>query len=88
MVLSKVFSGPRNRLVSPSITTLKVLGLKYAIGIGACGSFSEKLQIDDIVIADNAIISDGTSKEYSDDHVAGPSNKLLKRLNVPNRTWK
>ena len=63
-----------------ALEELKVLGLKYAIGIGACGSFSEKLQIDDLIIADNAIISDGTSKEYSNCHEAGPSIKLLKMM--------
>ena len=39
------------------------------------GSFSDELQIDDIVIADNAIISDGTSKEYSNDSEAKPTKK-------------
>ena len=59
-----VLSGP---WVAMALEELKVLGLKYAIGIGAYGSFSEKLQIDDLVIADNAVVSDGTSKEYSND---------------------
>lgn len=75
IIVGPVLSGP---WVAMALEELKVLGLKYAIGIGACGSFSERLQIDDIVIADNAIISDGTSKEYSKDRFAGPSKKLLK----------
>ena len=75
IIVGPVLSGP---WVAMALEELKALGLRYAIGIGACGSFSENLQIDDIVIADNAIISDGTSKEYSEDHLAGPSKKLLK----------
>jgi uridine phosphorylase len=69
-----VLSGP---WVAMALEELKVLGLKYAIGIGACGSFSDKLQIDDLMIADNAVVSDGTSKEYSTDSHAGPSQTLL-----------
>ncbi len=72
-----VLSGP---WVAMALEELKVLGLKYAIGIGACGSFSEKLKIDDFVIAANAIISDGTSKEYSNGYAAEPSIKLLKMM--------
>jgi uridine phosphorylase len=77
IIVGPVLSGP---WVAMALEELKVLGLQYAIGIGACGSFSDMLQIDDIVIADNAIISDGTSKEYSKDHSAGPSTKLLKMI--------
>ncbi len=69
-----VLSGP---WVAMALEELKVLGLKYAIGIGAYGSFSEKLQIDDLVIADNAVLSDGTSKEYSNDLYTKPSKQLL-----------
>jgi uridine phosphorylase len=77
IIVGPVLSGP---WVAMALEELKVLGLKYAIGIGACGSFSEKLQIDDLIIADNAIISDGTSKEYSNDPEAEPSKKLLKMI--------
>ena len=69
-----VLSGP---WVAMALEELKALGLKYAIGIGAYGSFSERLQIDDLVIADNAVVSDGTSKEYSNDLYVKPSKKLL-----------
>ena len=69
-----VLSGP---WVAIAFEELKVLGLKYAIGIGAYGSFSDKLQIDDLVIADNAVVSDGTSKEYSNDAYVQPTKKLL-----------
>ncbi len=74
-----VFVGPvlGGPWVAMALEELKVLGLKYAIGIGACGSFSERLQIDDIVIADNAVISDGTSKEYSNDSHVQPARRLL-----------
>ena len=43
-----VLSGP---WVAMALEELKVLGLEYAIGIGACGSFSEDLGIDDILHA-------------------------------------
>jgi len=69
-----VLSGP---WVAMALEELKVLGLKYAIGIGAYGSFSERLQIDDIVISDNAFVSDGTSKEYSNDSYVQPTKRLL-----------
>jgi len=74
-----VLSGP---WCAMALEELKVLGLKYAIGIGAYGSFSEELQIDDLVIADNAIISDGTSKEYSNDSEVKPSKRLLDLIEV------
>ena len=69
-----VLSGP---WVAMALEELKVLGLKYAIGIGAYGSFSERLQIGDMVLADQALVSDGTSKEYSTDSYTGPSKRLL-----------
>lgn len=72
--IGPVLSGP---WVAMALEELKVLGLKYAIGIGTYGSFSEKLQIDDLVIADNAIVSDGTSKEYSNELYVEPSKALL-----------
>jgi len=72
-----VLSGP---WCAVALEELKVLGLKYAIGIGAYGSFSEELQIDDIVIADDAIISDGTSREYSKESETKPSKSLFDLL--------
>jgi purine-nucleoside phosphorylase len=60
-----------------ALEELKVLGLKYAIGIGAYGSFSERLQIDDLVLADKAVVSDGTSKEYSTELYVDPSKRLM-----------
>jgi uridine phosphorylase len=77
IIVGPVLSGP---WVAMALEELNALGLKFVIGVGACGSFSEMLQIDDIVIADNAIISDGTSKEYSKDQSARPSKKLLKMM--------
>jgi len=79
IIVGPVLSGP---WVAMALEELKVLGLKYAIGIGAYGSFSDELQIDDIVIADNAIISDGTSKEYSNDSEAKPTKRLLDLVEV------
>ncbi len=73
--IGPVLGGP---WVAMAMEELKVLGLKYAIGIGAYGSFSERLQIDDIVISDNAVVSDGTSKEYSNDSYVQPTQRLLK----------
>jgi nucleoside phosphorylase len=74
-----VFVGPvlGGPWVAIALEELKVLGLKYAIGIGAYGSFSERLQIDDLVICDNAAVSDGTSKEYSSDSYVQPTQRLL-----------
>jgi len=72
--IGPVLGGP---WVAMALEELKVLGLKYAVGIGAYGSFSEKLQIDDIVISDNAVVSDGTSKEYSNDSYVHPTPRLL-----------
>lgn len=79
IIVGPVLSGP---WVAMALEELKVLGLKYAIGIGAYGSFSDELQIDDIAIADNAIISDGTSKEYSNDSEAKPTKRLLDLVEV------
>lgn len=52
---------------------LKVFGLKYVIGIGASGAFSDRLRIGDILIVDRAIVSDGASKAYTDASVVHPS---------------
>lgn len=70
-----VFVGPLmyGGWVSAALEELKVFGLKYVIGIGAVGAFSERLNMGDIVIADRAIVSDGTSKQYTDEPMAYPS---------------
>ena len=72
--IGPVLGGP---WVAMALEELKVLGLKYAIGVGAHGSFSERLQLDDIVICDKAVALDGTSREYAGDSCAGPSQRLL-----------
>lgn len=59
-----------------ALEELKVYGLEYVIGIGAAGAFSERLNIGDIVIADSAIVSDGTSKIYTDEPIAYPSEYM------------
>ena len=69
-----VLSGPWTAM---ALEELKVLGLKYAIGIGAYGSFSERLGINDLVLAEKAMISDGTSREYSDELYSEPSSNLF-----------
>lgn len=58
---------------SVALEELKVFGLEYVIGVGAVGAFSERLKIGDILIADRAIVSDGTSRAYTDDPIAYPS---------------
>lgn len=70
-----VFIGPLQcgPWVSVALEELKVYGLEYVIGIGAVGAFSERLNLGDIVIADRAIVSDGTSKTYTNEPVAYPS---------------
>ena len=57
-----------------ALEELKVFGLEYVIGVGAVGAFSERLNIGDILIADRAIVSDGTSKVYTDEPVVYPSS--------------
>lgn len=70
-----VFVGPLmyGGWVSVALEELKVFGLEYVIGIGAVGAFSERLNIGEIVIADRSIVSDGTSKLYTDEPMTYPS---------------
>jgi uridine phosphorylase len=56
-----------------ALEELKVFGLEYVIGVGAAGAFSERLRIGDILIADQAIVSDGASKAYTDEPIVHPS---------------
>jgi len=73
-----IFVGPTQfgNPTAIALEELKVLGLKYVIGIGAAGAFDERLKIGDIVIADRAIVSDGTSKAYTDESIAYPSAEM------------
>lgn len=70
-----IFVGPLQcgPWVSVALEELKVFGLEYVIGIGAVGTFSERLNVGDILVADSAIVSDGTSKAYTQEPVVYPS---------------
>lgn len=68
-----LLSGPWGAV---ALEELKVFGLEYVIGIGAAGAFSERLKIGDILIADRAIVSDGTSKAYTDEPISYPSSTM------------
>jgi len=56
-----------------ALEELKVFGLEYVIGVGAVGTFSERLNIGEILIADRAIVSDGASKAYTSEPMVYPS---------------
>ena len=73
-----IFVGPL--MYGPSgaaaLEELKVFGLRYVIGVGGAGAFSERLHIGDILIADRAIVSDGASKAYTDEPMVYPSPSM------------
>jgi uridine phosphorylase len=74
-----VFVGPLlyGPWAAAALEELKVFGLEHVIGFGCAGAFSERLSIGSIQVAERAIVSDGASRAYTDDHFVFPSQEVL-----------
>jgi uridine phosphorylase len=57
---------------------LACFGLQTAIGFGAAGSLISSQHINEILVADRAVCSDGTSQEYTGEPYVGPDPELLR----------
>jgi purine-nucleoside phosphorylase len=71
-----IWGGPQ---VSILIEELNCLNIKIVLGIGACGSISKKIKKGSIVINNKSIITDGTSKFYTD------LNEIIISENINNK---
>jgi len=74
-----LYGGPLSATV---LEELAHYGIRTVIGYGYAGSLRRQLPIGQIVLADAAIISDGTSREYlPEDKMAYPDLELVRVLN-------
>lgn len=64
------------------LETLISWGARKIIFIGWCGSISQKVKIGDIIVATSAIIDEGTSGHYNEDHnrISFPSELIVTGL--------
>ena len=79
LAAERLYGGPLSATV---LEELAHYGIKTVIGYGYAGSLKRQLPIGQIVLADAAIISDGTSREYlPEDQMAYPDPELVRVLN-------
>jgi len=69
-----VWGGPVTAIL---LEELACLGVQTAIGFGAAGSLVSPQHIGEMLIADRALCSDGTSQQYTDEPFASPTPELL-----------
>ena len=74
IVPEMVWGGPVTAII---IEELFSLGVRTLIGFGAAGAINPKVQPGVMFIAQEAICTDGTSREYSDEESYGPDPRLL-----------
>jgi uridine phosphorylase len=74
LALECLYGGPLSATV---IEELAHYGIKKVIGYGYAGSLTREIPVGQIVVADEAIVSDGTSREYlADAQLAYPDRAL------------
>ncbi len=73
-----VWGGPVTAIL---LEELACLGVQAAVGFGAAGSLVSPQHIGRMLVADQAVCSDGTSQQYTDEPYVGPASELL-RLTV------
>lgn len=78
-VQSTGIGGPSVALV---VEELAQLGVKRAIRIGTCGALSEKIGLQELIVATEAIAADGASQALGADRKVGADKKLSEALNV------
>ncbi len=69
-----VYGGPVTAIL---LEELACLGVRTVIGFGAAGSLVSAQHVGKMLIADRAVCSDGTSREYTVEPHASPDSKLL-----------
>lgn len=78
LALDCLYGGPMSATV---IEELAHYGIKKVIGYGFAGSLTQNVGIGEIVLADGAVVSDGTSREYlSDEKWVYPDPQLADDL--------
>jgi len=73
-----VWGGPVTAIL---LEELACFGVQTAIGFGAAGSLVSSQHIGKMLVADRAVCSDGTSRQYTDEPYVSPASELL-RLTV------
>jgi uridine phosphorylase len=75
IILPKVvWGGPVTAIL---LEELACLGVQTAIGLGAAGSLVSPHHVGQMLIADRALCSDGTSQQYTDQPTVGPAPELF-----------
>jgi uridine phosphorylase len=75
VILPKViWGGPATAIL---LEEINCFGAQVAIGFGAAGSLVSQKHIGRVLIADRAVCSDGTSREYTDKPDVGPDPELF-----------
>ena len=73
-----VWGGPVTAIL---LEELACFGVQTVIGFGAAGSLVSSQHIGKMFVADRAVCSDGTSRQYTDEPYVSPASELL-RLTV------
>ena len=75
LVIEQVlWGGPQTAIL---IEELFEFGVRLILGIGACGSLTERLRKNDVVVDSEALITDGTSKFYTKEKSIKPDKDLI-----------
>lgn len=78
IALDCVYGGPLSATV---VEELAHYGIKKVIGYGYAGSLTRGIPVGQIVLADSAVVSDGTSREYlPDTELVYPDSDLVHHL--------
>jgi len=92
-------TGPEISVVGPMIgapyaamilETLVAWGCRQVVFFGWCGAIGRDVRIGDIIIPENAVIDEGTSRHYLGDDIrsVGPAENLTRRLHQSFSTQK
>lgn len=78
LMVECIYGGP---VCATVIEEMAYLGVKHVIGYGYSGSLRQKIMVGDIVLASSGIVSDGTSREYSEESEVEASDILMTAYN-------
>jgi len=70
-----IWGGPVTAIL---LEELACFGVQAAIGFGAAGSLVSPQHIGKMFVADRALCSDGTSRQYTDEPYVSPASEVLK----------
>jgi len=70
-----IWGGPTTAIL---LEELACFGVQAAIGFGAAGSLVSPQHIGKMFVADRALCSDGTSRQYTDEPYVSPASEVLK----------